>query len=101
MNKRGIIQSVIDVIKDPEREFIERIYLALSIVSEITVFIARIGDIIIKENPYQLADDISGVGFKTADEIASKIGIRVDSEYRIRSGILKHPSHPGKSPWKC
>ncbi len=43
---------------------------------------------IIKENPYQLADDISGVGFKTADEIASKIGIRVDSEYRIRSGIL-------------
>ncbi len=43
---------------------------------------------IIKENPYQLADDISGVGFKTADEIAGKVGIRVDSEYRIKSGIL-------------
>ncbi len=43
---------------------------------------------IIKENPYQLADDISGVGFKTADEIASKVGIRVDSEYRIKSGIM-------------
>ena len=43
---------------------------------------------IIKENPYQLAEDISGVGFKTADEIASKVGIRVDSEFRIKSGIL-------------
>ncbi len=43
---------------------------------------------ILQENPYQLADDISGIGFKTADEIAAKIGIRVDSEYRIRSGIL-------------
>ena len=43
---------------------------------------------IIQENPYQLADDISGIGFKTADEIAAKVGIRVDSEYRIRSGIF-------------
>ncbi len=43
---------------------------------------------ILKENPYQLADDIAGVGFKTADEIASKIGIRVDSDYRIKSGIM-------------
>ena len=43
---------------------------------------------IIKENPYQLADDISGVGFKTADEIAGKVGIAVDSEYRIKSGVL-------------
>jgi len=43
---------------------------------------------ILRENPYQLAEDVSGVGFKAADEIASRIGIRVDSEYRIRSGIL-------------
>lgn len=43
---------------------------------------------IIKENPYRMADDISGVGFKTADEIASKVGIRTDSDFRIRSGIL-------------
>ena len=43
---------------------------------------------VLKENPYRLADDIEGIGFKTADEIASKIGIRVDSDYRIRSGIL-------------
>ena len=43
---------------------------------------------ILKENPYQMAEDIQGVGFKTADEIASKVGIRTDSDFRIRSGIL-------------
>lgn len=43
---------------------------------------------IIKENPYMLADDIHGVGFKIADEIASKVGIHTDSDYRIRSGIM-------------
>ena len=43
---------------------------------------------ILKENPYQLAEDIDGVGFKTADEIANRVGIRTDSDFRIRSGIL-------------
>lgn len=43
---------------------------------------------ILKENPYQMAEDIDGVGFKTADEIASHVGIRTDSDFRIRSGIL-------------
>ena len=43
---------------------------------------------ILKENPYQLAEDIDGVGFKTADEIAARGGIRSDSDFRIRSGIL-------------
>ncbi len=43
---------------------------------------------IMKENPYRLAEDIAGVGFKIADEIAAKIGIHTDSDYRIRSGIL-------------
>lgn len=43
---------------------------------------------IMKENPYKLAEDIDGVGFRIADEIASKIGIHTDSDYRIRSGVL-------------
>ena len=43
---------------------------------------------ILKENPYQLAEDIDGIGFKIADELASQIGIHTDSDYRIRSGIL-------------
>ena len=43
---------------------------------------------VIEQNPYRLADDISGVGFKIADEIASRAGIRADSDYRIKSGLL-------------
>lgn len=43
---------------------------------------------VMQENPYLLAEDISGVGFKMADELAAKIGIHTDSDYRIRSGIL-------------
>ncbi len=43
---------------------------------------------VIQENPYQLADDISGVGFKIADEIAAKVGIFTDSDYRIKSGLF-------------
>ncbi len=42
----------------------------------------------IKENPYRMADEMSGIGFRMADEIASKVGIHTDSDYRIRSGIL-------------
>lgn len=43
---------------------------------------------VLQENPYRLAEDISGVGFKIADEIAGRIGIQADSDYRIRSGML-------------
>lgn len=43
---------------------------------------------VIEQNPYQLADHVEGVGFKTADEIAAKVGIHTDSDFRIRSGIF-------------
>ena len=43
---------------------------------------------VLEENPYRLADDIDGIGFKKADELAARIGIHTDSDYRIRSGIL-------------
>ena len=43
---------------------------------------------VLQENPYRLADDISGVGFKIADEIAGRIGIYTDSDYRIKSGMM-------------
>ena len=43
---------------------------------------------VMKENPYRLAEDISGIGFRLADELAAKIGIHTDSDYRIRSGIF-------------
>ena len=43
---------------------------------------------VMEENPYQIADHVQGVGFKTADEIAAKVGIHTDSDFRIRSGIF-------------
>ncbi|MDE7299439.1 MAG: ATP-dependent RecD-like DNA helicase [Lachnospiraceae bacterium] len=43
---------------------------------------------VIQQNPYQLAEDIRGVGFKIADDIAAKVGIGADSGYRLRAGIL-------------
>lgn len=43
---------------------------------------------VIQSNPYKLADEVAGIGFKTADEIASQVGIKVDSEFRIKGGIM-------------
>ena len=43
---------------------------------------------VLRENPYQLAEDIDGIGFATADEIAARAGIAPDSDFRVRSGIL-------------
>lgn len=43
---------------------------------------------IVRTNPYKMAEDISGVGFKTVDEIADRVGVGRDSEFRIRAGIL-------------
>lgn len=43
---------------------------------------------IIRENPYRLAEDVSGIGFRLADDIARRAGISQDSDYRIRSGVI-------------
>lgn len=43
---------------------------------------------VLKENPYRLAEDIKGIGFKLADEIAHKVGIHVNSDFRIKAGII-------------
>ena len=43
---------------------------------------------VIRENPYRLAEDITGIGFRLADEIAKKAGIGSDSDFRVRSGII-------------
>lgn len=43
---------------------------------------------VLRKNPYRLAEDIAGIGFKIADTIAQKAGFYLDSEYRIRAGVL-------------
>ena len=50
---------------------------------------------IVHQNPYRLAEDITGIGFRTADEIARRVGIDRDSEFRIRSGLLYTMSQAG------
>ena len=42
----------------------------------------------IKRNPYKLVEDIDGVGFRTADEVAGKLGIEKNSDFRIRAGFM-------------
>ena len=43
---------------------------------------------VIRENPYRMAEEVPGIGFKIADEIAERVGIRTDSDFRIQCGIL-------------
>mgnify|MGYP001776534526 CR=1 FL=1 len=43
---------------------------------------------VLRNNPYQLADDIEGIGFKLADDIARRAGFSADSDFRIKSGII-------------
>lgn len=43
---------------------------------------------VLKANPYKMIEDIDGIGFKTADKIANKMGILPDSEFRIRAGVI-------------
>ncbi len=50
---------------------------------------------ILRENPYRLAEDVSGIGFRTADEIAKKVGIPEDSEFRIAAGMQYALSQAG------
>ena len=88
-----IAQSIATQVKEKSRMREAFIFLSQYGISNnlsVKIYVAY-GDemyAIIKENPYRLAEDISGVGFKIADDIASKIGINVDSEYRIRCGVL-------------
>ena len=68
--------------------FLQKYGISLNLVAKIY---QKYGDSVysvLQENPYRLADDISGVGFKIADEIAYRIGIHTDSDYRIKSGMV-------------
>jgi exodeoxyribonuclease V alpha subunit len=52
---------------------------------------SRYGDdtlAVLQKNPYRLAEDVAGIGFGTADEIARKTGVELTSDFRIRAGIL-------------
>ena len=68
--------------------YLQRYGITLALSAKIYAYYGQKVYGIMDENPYQIADRIPGVGFKTADEIARRIGIHTDSDYRIRSGIV-------------
>ncbi len=68
--------------------FLQQYGIALTLATKIFQAYGNETYSILKTNPYRLSDDIRGIGFKTADEIASKVGIRADSDFRVRSGIV-------------
>jgi len=55
----------------------------------------------IKENPYRLADEVNGIGFKTSDIIAMKLGINKESYYRCRAGIFYILNHFADTEGHC
>lgn len=68
--------------------FLQKYGISMQLSAKIYKFYGSKIYTIIAQNPYRIADDISGVGFKIADEIAKRAGIQVDSEFRVKSGIV-------------
>lgn len=68
--------------------YLQKYGISLSLAAKIYEHYGQSVYRVLEENPYQLADHVAGVGFKTADEIAARIGIHSDSDFRIRSGIF-------------
>lgn len=94
----GIAQKRIQMIQGAwaEQKAIKEVMLFLQSHGVSTTYAVKIykeyGDesiAIVTRNPYQLATDVYGIGFVTADAIARNIGIPPDSEFRYRSGILQ------------
>ncbi len=67
--------------------FLQQYGISLSLGAKIYQFYGQEMYPVIRENPYRLAEDIPGVGFRIADEIAARVGVSRDSEFRIRCGI--------------
>ena len=93
----GIGEKRVQMIRDSweKQKEIKNIMLFLQSPSVSSSFAAKIYKVygnesiqVVKENPFRLADDIWGVGFKTADGLAEKLGFAKDDPLRCRSGIL-------------
>jgi exodeoxyribonuclease V alpha subunit len=68
--------------------YLQKYGITLSLSAKIYAYFGQDLYQVLEENPYKIADKIPGVGFKTADEIARRIGIHTDSDYRIKSGLV-------------
>ena len=68
--------------------YLERLGISTGMSNKIYQKYGHRAKTVIEENPYKLVEDISGIGFKYADDIAAKAGIGMSSEYRTRCGII-------------
>ncbi|MBQ6680347.1 MAG: ATP-dependent RecD-like DNA helicase [Lachnospiraceae bacterium] len=92
ISPRGAMKIAADVAEKREMRtamlFLQQYGISLSLAAKIYRKYGGALYTIVRENPYKLAEDIRGVGFRSADEIARQAGIRPDSEFRIRSAVL-------------
>ena len=68
--------------------YLQKYGISISLSAKIYEYYGQRVYSVLEENPYQIADRIPGVGFRTADDVARRMGICVDSNYRIQSGIV-------------
>ncbi|MCR5388792.1 MAG: ATP-dependent RecD-like DNA helicase [Lachnospiraceae bacterium] len=68
--------------------FLQKYNLSLALAVKIYEYYGESVYTVLRENPYRLSEDIDGVGFKTADEIALAAGMPLDSKFRMHSGVL-------------
>ena len=84
-----ISQGIIDIKKMQEAVmFLQQYDVTINLAVKIYDEYKSETEKVIKNNPYKMVEDIDGVGFKTADKIALKIGISEDSEFRIRAAFV-------------
>ncbi|MBQ7506961.1 MAG: ATP-dependent RecD-like DNA helicase [Lachnospiraceae bacterium] len=68
--------------------FLQKYGISMNMAAKIFGFYGQETYEVVQTNPYRLAEDISGIGFLLADDIAKKAGINIDSDFRVRAGIL-------------
>lgn len=105
ISPRGAMKIAAEVAEKREMRaamlFLQQYGISLSLAAKIFRRYGSALYTVIRENPYRLADDIRGVGFRSADEIARQAGIRPDSEFRIRSAVLYLLSQAAATGHSC
>ncbi len=101
-----IAQSIADQVKEKSgmRDamlFLQKYNLSLALAVRVYEYYGEAVYNVLRENPYRLSEDIDGVGFKTADEIALAAGMPLDSKFRMRSGVLYALSQAALSGSTC
>ena len=86
------IRSIIEAVKEQTEIrnimiWLKRYDLTNGLAAKIYQAYGKTAVAVLEENPYRLTDDIGGVGFRKADEVARKLGVSEDSPFRKRSGI--------------